>query len=884
MKTLTILLVLIFALTTYAEVINIPDDYETIQEGISRADDGDVVAVESGVYRETISFLGKAISIIGDPEHPEEVVIDGGRRGSVVSFTRREDQRSILNGFTLRNGRTDEHGGGVKCINSSPILLNLIVHANRADVSGGGISCYTNSNPQLFQVLIRDNLGRGHGGGMSCYGNSNPELLNVIISDNISSGYGGGIYCSSSNPTLTEVEIRDNAGVLSGGGITCIRSEPVLVNTAVIGNETGAHGGAVYCNQSNPMLVNVTASGNSADDNEGFGDGIYLTNQSEPEVINSIFWDNLPHEIYFSENGEANSITISYSDLDVDEDELNQRDEDDLIWGEGIINDDPLFADPEEGNFHLTEDSPCIDTGDPDSPEDPDGTRADMGAYYFDQRRDPDDDGILHVPDEYETIQEAIDTAEDGDTVLVDPGEYVENINFDGKAIAVIGNPDDPGEVVIDGDDNGPCVLFASDEGNESQLIGFTLTNGDATGDGYGGGILIEHSSPTISYNIITGNSADQGGGGLSASAEGCEPVITHNLFYDNGTDGGGGGLSFYECGGIVLNNTIVGNSAGQGGGGINIPFTRGMQITNNIVVSNEGSGIAGWNAEEYTLTFNDVWDNQGGNYSNVQADDGSISDDPEFVNADEADYHLTEDSPCIDTGDPDLPEDPDGTRADMGAYYFHQNFPPEQFDLLLPEDGAAVVCIDTTTFTWEASNDPNPDDEVIYFLVVNGLDHEGVEVIEAHVFEVDTNSFDLVFTDVGVMDGGDNYLPFEWFVYAVSGSDSTESENHFAIFPEPSGSVGSDENLPVQFALRSIHPNPFNAQTRLTYSLPVASQLSLNVYNSSGQLISTLYDGVQSAGNHTLLWHVKGLSAGIYFIRMESDGHSNTRKIVLIK
>ena len=53
--------------------------------------------------------------------------------------------------------------------------------------------------------------------------------------------------------------------------------------------------------------------------------------------------------------------------------------------GSGNIDADPLFVDPVNGDFHLQAGSPCIDTGDPSSPLDPDGTRADMGAYYFDQ-------------------------------------------------------------------------------------------------------------------------------------------------------------------------------------------------------------------------------------------------------------------------------------------------------------------------------------------------------------------------------------------------------------------------------------------------------------------------------------------------------------------
>jgi len=66
---------------------------------------------------------------------------------------------------------------------------------------------------------------------------------------------------------------------------------------------------------------------------------------------------------------------------------------------------------------------------------------------------------IINVPDDEETIQAGIDAADRGDTVLVAAGEYVERIGFENKAITIIGNPDNPSEVIIDGDENGTVVM-----------------------------------------------------------------------------------------------------------------------------------------------------------------------------------------------------------------------------------------------------------------------------------------------------------------------------------------------------------------------------------------------------------------------------------------
>jgi len=65
-----------------------------------------------------------------------------------------------------------------------------------------------------------------------------------------------------------------------------------------------------------------------------------------------------------------------------------------IYWLEGNMDEDPLFADPFFGNYHLTENSPCIDAGDPNSPYDPDGTIADMGAFYYHQENETNNNEI----------------------------------------------------------------------------------------------------------------------------------------------------------------------------------------------------------------------------------------------------------------------------------------------------------------------------------------------------------------------------------------------------------------------------------------------------------------------------------------------------------
>ena len=118
-----------------------------------------------------------------------------------------------------------------------------------------------------------------------------------------------------------------------------------------------------------------------------------------------------------------------------------------------------------------------------------------------------------YVPDDFPAgIQAALSDSmvTSGDTIIVRPGTYVENIDFVGKAIAVK-SEQGASVTTIDGNQAGSVVTFKSGEGLDSLIEGFTITNGTGTvdPDGYpsGGGIYCLNSSPTICKNVITNNS-----------------------------------------------------------------------------------------------------------------------------------------------------------------------------------------------------------------------------------------------------------------------------------------------------------------------------------------------------------------------------------------
>ena len=103
---------------------------------------------------------------------------------------------------------------------------------------------------------------------------------------------------------------------------------------------------------------------------------------------------------------------------------------------------------------------------------------------------------IINVPDDFATIQSAINAAADGDEVVIAPGTYFEHISHVGKAITVRGATGTAEDVIIDGAGVGPVVAFLSAEGPDSEIRHVTIRGGFQAG--WGGGVMIWQTSPTI--------------------------------------------------------------------------------------------------------------------------------------------------------------------------------------------------------------------------------------------------------------------------------------------------------------------------------------------------------------------------------------------------
>ena len=263
---------------------------------------------------------------------------------------------------------------------------------------------------------------------------------------------------------------------------------------------------------------------------------------------------------------------------------------------------------------------------------------------------------VIHVPDDYPTIQAGINATSSGDTVLVGPGVYGESIFL---------APD-----VYLTSEYGPAFTEITWSGhiitgaNGSTIEGFRITNnGMGTSWGYGW----SESSTVIRRNVFDGHYA-----GLHCGQTGSAETIVNNVITNNTHSG----IAFgWDAAPTIKNNIIYDNGAG---------------------IHHYGTGYAP------TIDYNDVWNNST-NYSSVTPGLNDISADPNFLNTAKRDWRLLWPSPCVDTGDPSLSfDDPDGTRNDMGTYYFNQN---DYLNLYVTPDTTEVSPGDQLGVTYTAIN-----------------------------------------------------------------------------------------------------------------------------------------------------------------------------------
>ena len=203
----------------------------------------------------------------------------------------------------------------------------------------------------------------------------------------------------------------------------------------------------------------------------------------------------------------------------------------------------------------------------------------------------------IYVPDDYSSIQKALDNASTGDTVLVAPGTYYENIiwpHIDGIILLSECGPD---STIIDGGGGGDVIRIGTGVDSTTVIKGFTIKNAIS------GIYCYMHSSPTIVGNIITEHITGAREGGGICCKGGSSPLIVNNTIKNNTTCG----IYCKDSSPLILGNTITNNNIGSQAG-IYCKYSSPV-IANNTISSNKCKGIYIW-AGAPTITGNTITDN----------------------------------------------------------------------------------------------------------------------------------------------------------------------------------------------------------------------------------------------------------------------------------
>ncbi|MFH1845159.1 MAG: C1 family peptidase [bacterium] len=384
-----------------------------------------------------------------------------------------------------------------------------------------------------------------------------------------------------------------------------------------------------------------------------------------------------------------------------------------------------------------------------------------------------------------------------------------------------------------------------------------------------GGGLYVDNGNLTLENSLINGNSAAGHGGGIYA--QGGAVTIRNLCVVANSSSGIGGGLFLLDPAGTVLENCVIAeNVAPTTGAGLFVTSSSAFTVRNNIVVSNVGDGFSCVGGT-MTADYNDVWNNSGNDYGSGAPGAHDISVDPLFMDAANGDYGLALHTPCLDAGDPEC-LDPDGSKSDLGLL----GGPVGR--TVAPAAVADAEIEDLTEgdfrLTWTANGEPDVAQYVIYrdsfsvFLPAPGK----VVATLAHPAASweDTPPYPCYYLIVAVDADG----------YVGGYSDRLYSADLSPV---------TDNSLPQRYGIAAVAPNPFNPLTTIWYDAPRDGQLTVRVYDVRGRLVRDLVDDVVGAGQHNIVWDGRdnngsATAAGVYFVRLNAQGQTDSHKVMLAK
>jgi predicted outer membrane repeat protein len=354
--------------------------YTDIQAAIN--DLNDIIGVDCSGGKEIWVAEGKYL-ISGTITLYSGIKAFGGFNGTESNLAERNwtTNKTVISGENLGTERIINLYSGT--IIDGLTLSDSNYEHNNSDRYGGAVLINDGNNIEVRNTVFKNNRivtnRNGFGGAITVNNSQNIKVINSVFTDNYASEGGGAIYNKSSGLLIERSLFHKNNSNARGGGVhTDDKGNTTITNSIFSGNNAREYGGAVYTRHrdSVSIVTNCSFWGNSiTNDGNSSGSTFHNYDRARSDLLNVILWNSINGNPI--QNNSSSSANVTYSNIQKG------------YSGTGNINSDPLFINPENGNFRLESGSPCVNTGNSEGAPDidfegtsrPKGSGYDMGAY-----------------------------------------------------------------------------------------------------------------------------------------------------------------------------------------------------------------------------------------------------------------------------------------------------------------------------------------------------------------------------------------------------------------------------------------------------------------------------------------------------------------------
>ncbi|MFH2141030.1 MAG: right-handed parallel beta-helix repeat-containing protein, partial [Bacteroidota bacterium] len=677
-----------------AKIINVPSDQPTIQQGIDQASNGDSIYVAPGIYQEKLEVINKSIRLYSS-SLPDSTILEGtGIFNSILRVANNQSDTIVVSGFTFRY--TDRaHVVVFNESNSTNIIERCVFYENNYIVPINYVDISASS-----KVIIRENIFYD---GSSRYCIHAREEEPVLITNNTFYNNYHAIYSENPYTEVVNNIIYGNTSNACTGDFYYLDYNNICQNGS--DNFPGIHGISICPQFADTTSRDFRLMPNSSCLNRGDPAAIFMDPDYSRSDIGAFSLAEsefpIPYKFSYSESWGIDSVT--------DHNPL-------IIWQYyDTATSNQEYFELEVGTDRDWSEAEMWTTGIVQSFETSilyDGLPLEDNTIYYLRLRVHNGSGwgewrnshlktyfgnIIHVPDDYYYIWQAVDAADDGDTVLVASGvHYDSRCYYDNKALVVMSEAGADSTILVPIPTNRFGFRMEAREPKKQVLDGFTFDDG---GDQHM--VWVSQWSIATIKNCVFKNYRLPGyphfppGVVLFIADGNC--LIENNVFYNNFA-----GNSEDACIGVTSADVEIRNNTFHKNRRVLIQFYEDSNIKflNNIVTDCITYGIYTFThyEAEYNLFYNNFIDF----YQGTDPGTNNLYEDPLYVDGDNYDLRLSFDSPCINSGNPDfIYNDSDGTRNDMGGIYFPL-YSPHAKDINLNMDTLGPYINDRTpTIFW---------------------------------------------------------------------------------------------------------------------------------------------------------------------------------------